>query len=119
MGKNWLHFISSAAFLNISAFINRENSCQTIQYRVQFLSVDKSATCPPINTILPYTQMSRDKKKPKNKGCSCTVELLIEPFHMICTKSTRGYRQQIKLGGMEKTEKTFYQEVNDVMQQYT
>lgn len=47
------------------------------------------------------------------------MELLIEPFHITSTKSTRGYRQQIKLGGMEKIGKTFYQEVNDVMQQYT
>lgn len=46
------------------------------------MSVDTSTSCPPINIIFPFTQMSRDKKKKKYKGHSCTMELLIEPFHI-------------------------------------
>lgn len=48
----------------------------------------------------------RDQTK-KYEGHSCTAELLIEPFHITCTRFTRGFRQQIKFRGMENLEKHF------------
>lgn len=38
--KNWMGFLSSTAFMCITAFTKRQNKCQSIQYGVHFLSVD-------------------------------------------------------------------------------
>lgn len=48
----------------------------------------------------------RDQTK-KYEGCSHTAELLIEPFHITCTRFTRGFRQHIKLRETENLEKHF------------
>lgn len=66
----------------------------------------QSTSCSALRGFSPFTQMSETKQK-KYEGCSHTAELLIEPFHITCTRFTRGFRQHIKLRETENLEKHF------------